>query len=310
MPALSRVAGMVTQFTQSAKVAVFSKTTCPFSLRVKALLDSNKIEYQAMELDTLSPEEMEATQDYLKQETGIRTVPNVWIHGKFAGDSGQIQGLLDEKKLFSMVNNHGYDYDLIVIGGGSGGLSASKRASKLGRKVVVLDYVEQTPIGTQWGLGGTCVNVGCIPKKLMHQAAIQGHNIQDSAKFGWKLPEGKIENSWEELKDNVNNYIGSINWGYRVELREEKVDYLNKFGKFVDKNTICCVDKKGREQTITGQDILIAVGERPSYPPEIDPKYVISSDDLFRLPYNPGKTLIIGASYIALECAGFLRIWS
>ena len=62
-----------------------------------------------------------------------------------------------------------YDYDLIVVGGGSGGLAASKEAAKLGLKTVVYDYVKPTPIGTTWGLGGTCVNVGCIPKKLMHQ---------------------------------------------------------------------------------------------------------------------------------------------
>jgi pyruvate/2-oxoglutarate dehydrogenase complex dihydrolipoamide dehydrogenase (E3) component len=62
-----------------------------------------------------------------------------------------------------------YDYDLLVIGGGSGGLAASKEAAKLGAKVAVCDYVTPSPKGTTWGLGGTCVNVGCIPKKLMHQ---------------------------------------------------------------------------------------------------------------------------------------------
>ena len=65
--------------------------------------------------------------------------------------------------------NHGYDYDLIVIGGGSGGLAASKEAARLGAKVAVLDYVTASPQGTRWGLGGTCVNVGCIPKKLYHR---------------------------------------------------------------------------------------------------------------------------------------------
>ena len=66
----------------------------------------------------------------------------------------------------------------IVIGGGSGGLAASKEAAKYGAKVAVCDFVKPTPIGTTWGLGGTCVNVGCIPKKLMHQAAIFGHDLQ------------------------------------------------------------------------------------------------------------------------------------
>lgn len=70
-----------------------------------------------------------------------------------------------------------YDYDLVVIGGGSGGLAAAKEACNLGAKVAVLDYVTPTPRGTKWGLGGTCVNVGCIPKKLMHQAALLGEAI-------------------------------------------------------------------------------------------------------------------------------------
>lgn len=66
-------------------------------------------------------------------------------------------------------SDHGYDYDLVVIGGGSGGLAASKEAARLGAKVAVLDYVTASPQGTRWGLGGTCVNVGCIPKKLYHR---------------------------------------------------------------------------------------------------------------------------------------------
>lgn len=71
-----------------------------------------------------------------------------------------------------------------MIGGGSGGLAASKEATALGAKVAVLDFVKPTPIGTTWGLGGTCVNVGCIPKKLMHQAAIMSHNLEVSLACG------------------------------------------------------------------------------------------------------------------------------
>lgn len=70
------------------------------------------------------------------------------------------------------------EYDLVVIGGGSGGLAAAKEATNLGAKVAVLDYVTPSPQGTKWGLGGTCVNVGCIPKKLMHQAALLGEAIE------------------------------------------------------------------------------------------------------------------------------------
>jgi len=78
-----------------------------------------------------------------------------------------------------------YDYDLIVIGGGSGGLSAAKAAQKLGKKVAVADFVKPSPTGTTWGLGGTCVNVGCIPKKMMHYAALLAEARADQNLQGW-----------------------------------------------------------------------------------------------------------------------------
>jgi len=78
-----------------------------------------------------------------------------------------------------------YQYDLIVLGGGSGGLSTAKEAAALGAKVVVLDFVTPTPMGTKWGIGGTCVNVGCIPKKLMHQAALLGDQLKVLIFVSW-----------------------------------------------------------------------------------------------------------------------------
>ena len=83
--------------------------------------------------------------------------------------------------------NHGFDYDMIVIGGGSGGLSCSKEASKRGARVAVLDFVKPSAHGSTWGLGGTCVNVGCIPKKLMHTAALMGEHQKHAAEFGWTV---------------------------------------------------------------------------------------------------------------------------
>ena len=80
-----------------------------------------------------------------------------------------------------------YDFDLVVIGGGSGGLAASKKAADLGARVAVLDYVKPSPHGTKWGLGGTCVNVGCIPKKLMHQASLLGESFTDSQSVSFFL---------------------------------------------------------------------------------------------------------------------------
>ena len=77
------------------------------------------------------------------------------------------------------VKTHPYDYDIFVIGGGSGGVSAARWAAELGKKVALADFVKPSPVGTTWGLGGTCVNVGCIPKKLMHYAGILAEAKQD-----------------------------------------------------------------------------------------------------------------------------------
>ncbi|XP_042803503.1 thioredoxin reductase 1, cytoplasmic isoform X1 [Panthera tigris] len=214
------------------------------------------------------------------------------------------------QKLLEMNGSEGlpesYDYDLIIVGGGSGGLAAAKEAAKYDKKILVLDFVTPTPHGTRWGLGGTCVNVGCIPKKLMHQAALLGQAVQDSRNYGWKIEE-TVKHDWDKMTEAVQNYIGSLNWGYRVALRERKVTYENAYGQFVGPHRIKATNNKGKEKIYTAEKFLIATGERPRYlgiPG--DKEFCISSDDLFSLPYCPGKTLVVGASYVALECAGFL----
>lgn len=200
-----------------------------------------------------------------------------------------------------------FKYDLIVIGGGSGGLACSKEAANLGLKVACLDFVKPSPRGAVWGLGGTCVNVGCIPKKLMHTAALLKERHDDAEKFGWEFPKGDPNHNWETLKSNIQNYIGSLNWGYRVALRDKKVDYINAYGEFIDSHTLKITRKNGKTEEITGKYFVIATGGRPTYPDipgALD--YGITSDDIFSLNYNPGKTLVVGASYVSLECAGFL----
>lgn len=141
--------------------------------------------------------------------------------------------------------NHGFEYDLVVIGGGSGGLSCSQEAKKLGAKVAVLDFVKPSPQGSTWGLGGTCVNVGCIPKKLMHTAALLGESADEAVEYGWAKNPAGGSHSWETLREKVQDHIKSLNFGYRVKLREVGVTYLKKLGRFIDNHTLECTDDKG-----------------------------------------------------------------
>jgi len=199
-----------------------------------------------------------------------------------------------------------YDYDIVIIGGGSGGLACSKECAKFGARVAVLDYVKPSPQGTTWGLGGTCVNVGCIPKKLFHTAGILGESLHDAESYGWSVPT-KGPHDWAKLVDAVQDYISSLNFGYRTELREKSVTYLNVLGSFVDPHTLECVDKRSKRTRITAKYIVIAVGGRPRQLDIPGREHVISSDDIFSLATPPGKTLCVGASYVSLECAGFLN---
>jgi len=284
---------------------MFSKTTCPYCAKVNNLFNELNVQYTVFELDLEN--NMSDLQDALVQKSGQRSVPNVFINQKHVGGCDDTLKAHAEGTLLPMIANK-FEYNLIVIGGGSGGLAASKTAADLGMKVAVLDFVKPSPIGTSWGLGGTCVNVGCIPKKLMHQASILGELMKDAESFGWDVKSEEIKLKWTGLVEAVQNHIGSLNWGYRVALREKKVNYVNGYGTFVDQHTIKSTNRRGKETVMTADKIIIAVGERPRYldiPGGRD--LCITSDDLFSLPYCPGKTLVIGASYVALECAGFLK---
>lgn len=234
------------------------------------------------------------------------TMPLVFIKGDCVGGLQELKELDQRGVVEEWFKEH--TYDLIVIGGGSGGLAASKEAARLGKKVLCLDFVKPTQFGTAWGLGGTCVNVGCIPKKLMHQAALLGESIEDAKKYGWELPKGEIRLNWEKMKDAVQDHVKELNWGYRVQLRERNVTYVNAYARFTGSHTVTATDKKGKIQIITGDRFLISTGLRPRYPDIPGAmECCLSSDDLFSLPYNPGKTLCVGASYVSLECAGFLK---
>ncbi|XP_015265602.1 PREDICTED: thioredoxin reductase 2, mitochondrial isoform X2 [Gekko japonicus] len=113
-----------------------------------------------------------------------------------------------------------YEYDLLVVGGGSGGLACAKEAAQFGNKVAVLDYVDPSPKGTKWGIGGTCVNVGCIPKKLMHHAALLGSALKDAQHYGWSIPQ-PVTHDWSTMAEAIQNHVKSLNWGHRRQLQDK-----------------------------------------------------------------------------------------
>lgn len=216
-----------------------------------------------------------------------------------SSDSNEAKSLAD-----NIPVDHGYDYDLVVIGGGSGGLATGRAAANLGAKVAILDFVKPSPAGSKWGLGGTCVNVGCIPKKLMHNAALVGEHGASAESYGWIGTPAKHD--WNTLRQNVQDHIKGLNFGYKVSLREEKITYHNKLGKFIDEHTIECTDNKGKTSQITGARFVVAVGGRPQPLDIPGGEHAITSDDIFMKKTPPGKTCVVGAGYVALECAGFL----
>ena len=133
-----------------------------------------------------------------------------------------------------------YDFDLVVLGGGSGGLAAAKEVTKVNPKarVVVFDLVHPSLHGTKWGLGGTCVNVGCIPKKLMHHAATIGSLMHSHApQFGWQGLEG-ARHDWSTMSHLITDYIKSLNFSYRVGLTQANVKFIEGFASFVDQHTL------------------------------------------------------------------------
>ncbi|CAE8597511.1 unnamed protein product [Polarella glacialis] len=143
-----------------------------------------------------------------------------------------------------------------------------------------------------------------MPKKLMHISSLYREVQSDAHGLGW---ETKASHSWDTMLANVNNYIKSLNWGAKTDLRTKNVKYYNAFATFVDPHTLALDNGKGGVENVTAKYILIACGGRPSVPDAPGAtECCISSDDIFWQKKPPGKTLVIGASYIALECAGFL----
>ena len=184
-----------------------------------------------------------------------------------------------------------YQYDLFVIGAGSGGVRASRIAASKGYKVAVAEAS---------ALGGTCVNIGCVPKKLFVYGSEYGHGFAEAEGFGWSKQDVSFD--WPTLRDNKTKEIERLNGIYQNMLTKAGVEIINGYAKFIDAHT---VDVNG--QTYTAEKILIAVGAKP-YIPEIEgAELAVSSNEMFYLDTLPKKALVVGGGYIAVEFAGILN---
>ncbi len=180
-----------------------------------------------------------------------------------------------------------YDFDLFVIGAGSGGVRAARFAASFGARVAVAESRY---------LGGTCVNVGCVPKKLMVYAAHFHDDFQLSRSFGWDVEAKSFD--WSTLISNKNTEIERLNGIYEKLLLNSGVNLLNGHAKLIDAHT---VEVNG--QQYSAEHILIAVGGWPQVPDIAGREHVTDSNQVFFLPKQPKRVLVIGGGYIAVEFA-------
>ncbi|PUA19186.1 glutathione-disulfide reductase [Glaciimonas sp. PCH181] len=184
-----------------------------------------------------------------------------------------------------------YDFDLFTIGAGSGGVRASRFAAQYGARVAIAE---------QQYLGGTCVNVGCIPKKLMSYAAHFPDDFSDARGFGWTLGEAAFD--WKTLIANKDREIERLNEVYRKLLKDSGVRILEGHAQILDAHTVS-ID--GR--LFTSRHILIATGGKPTLPELPGCEHGLTSDDFFRLNALPNRALVCGGGYIAVELASILN---
>ncbi|MFZ6678987.1 glutathione-disulfide reductase [Undibacterium sp. Tian12W] len=186
---------------------------------------------------------------------------------------------------------HTYDYDLFTIGGGSGGVRASRFAAQYGARVAL---AESGP------LGGTCVNAGCIPKKLMSYAAHYHNDFEEAAGFGWSVGEQRFD--WATLIANKDKEIARLNGIYSQILTNANVDVIAGHAQIVDAHTVVVNGK-----SYSAHNILIATGGHPIKPELPGSELGITSDEFFHLPALPRHALVQGGGYIAVELASILN---
>ena len=184
-----------------------------------------------------------------------------------------------------------YDYDLFTIGAGSGGVRASRMSASFGANVAVAEELY---------LGGTCVNVGCIPKKLLVYASHYGEDFADAASYGWSASEPRFD--WTKLIANKNKEIGRLNDVYRKILGDAGVTILDGHAEILDPHAVALDGRK-----LTARYILVAVGSWPVVPKLPGSEHAITSNEAFHLPSLPKRVVIVGGGYIGVEFAGIFH---
>lgn len=185
-----------------------------------------------------------------------------------------------------------YDYDLFVIGAGSGGVRASRVAAAHGAKVAIAE---------EYRVGGTCVIRGCVPKKLLVYGAHFAEDLQDAKRFGWDVPECKFD--WPTLRDNVLADVDRINRAYTDTLNNNKVEIILERATVSGPNEVTLASGK----TVTAGKILIATGAWPIIPDVPGAEHGITSNEVFHLDALPRRIVIAGGGYIANEFAGIFH---
>ncbi len=184
-----------------------------------------------------------------------------------------------------------FDYDLFVIGAGSGGVRASRISSSLGAKVAIAE---------EYRVGGTCVIRGCVPKKMFVYASHFAEDFEDAKNYGWDVSHGPHD--WKRLIKNKDAEIDRLNGIYHTILSNNNVELFESRAEIIDKNTLKVGDK-----TVTAKYILIATGGTPMMPDVPGIEHAISSNEAFHLDEMPKRVIVVGGGYIAVEFAGIFN---
>ncbi len=184
-----------------------------------------------------------------------------------------------------------YDYDLFTIGAGSGGIRASRVSAGFGARVAIAEERD---------LGGTCVNVGCIPKKLLVYASHYTEDFEDARAYGWTVGESSFD--WATLIRNKDREIARLNEVYRKLLDQSGVKRIEGRARIIDQNTVAIGDR-----TFSAENILIATGGWPSVPEIPGIEHAITSNEAFHLKELPRRVIVVGGGYIAVEFASIFH---